>query len=222
MLYTRLGVDFRNTCGAFPQASISHPSPFSQVQLPRHDKTNEIFRYCSSFPSFSLDLSTSTPLSNCRLWSTLVCDSPGLHPLQIAILLIWSHHTPRNGHEENVKPNRRRIQNAVDGELQVLHLTLEHPIGDEAESQDGEVECRVVVMDVSDTSHSHKWHVVQEPSDDGVDTCIVDLVDVGLLELVVAALPAHEVPGDHEAEDAEGGGRAPVDERVAEKEIFDD
>jgi hypothetical protein len=50
----------------------------------------------------------------------------------------------------------------------------------------------------------------------------VDVVDVGGLELVVAALPADEVPEAEEAEDAERGGRGPVDEGVAEEEVLDD
>jgi hypothetical protein len=50
----------------------------------------------------------------------------------------------------------------------------------------------------------------------------VDLIDVGGLQVVVAALPADEVPEEHKAEDTETGGAAPVDGRVAEEEVFDD
>jgi hypothetical protein len=63
---------------------------------------------------------------------------------------------------------------------------------------------------------------VQEPPDNGVETGVVELIDVGLLEVIVAALPADEVPEDHKGEDAEGGGAAPVDGGVAEEEILYD
>ena len=77
-------------------------------------------------------------------------------------------------------------------------------------------------MDVSDTSHDDEWQVVQEPSDDWVDTSIVDLVDLRLLQLVVATLPSDEVPEDDEAQEAQGGGGTPVDDWVAEEEVLDD
>lgn len=50
----------------------------------------------------------------------------------------------------------------------------------------------------------------------------MDVVDVRGFEFGVAALPADQVPGDEQPEDAEGGGGGPVDEGVAEEEVFDD
>ena len=78
------------------------------------------------------------------------------------------------------------------------------------------------MVDISDTRHSNERHVVQEPSNDRVDTGIMDVIDIGLLELVIASLPANEVPGDHQGEYAERGCGAPVYEGVAQEEILDD
>lgn len=77
------------------------------------------------------------------------------------------------------------------------------------------------MVDVGDTGHGDEWEVVQEPTDDWVDSGIVDMVDVVLGQLVVATLPADGVPCDDQSEESERGGAAPVDEGVAEKEILD-
>ena len=63
---------------------------------------------------------------------------------------------------------------------------------------------------------------MQEPSDNGIETGVVDLIDVGLLKIIVAALPANEVPENHKGEDAEGGSAAPVDGGVAEEKVLYD
>lgn len=78
------------------------------------------------------------------------------------------------------------------------------------------------MVDVGDTGHGDEGEVVKGPADGGVDAGVVDVIDIGLLEIVVAALPAKQVPDDQEAENTEGGGRAPVHERVAEEEVLDD
>jgi hypothetical protein len=49
----------------------------------------------------------------------------------------------------------------------------------------------------------------------------VDLVDIGLLKLIIATLPSNEIPGNQEGDDAERGRGAPVDKRVAEEEVLD-
>ena len=78
------------------------------------------------------------------------------------------------------------------------------------------------MVDVSDTGHGDERQVVQEPAEDGVDAGVVELVDLRPGELLVAALPADGVPGEHAEEEDDGEGRAPVDERVAEEEVLDD
>lgn len=77
-------------------------------------------------------------------------------------------------------------------------------------------------MDICDSGHGDKRQVVQKPADDGVDAGVVEVVDIALGEVVVAALPAYAVPDDHQTEDGEGCGTAPVDEGVAEEEVLDD
>ena len=78
------------------------------------------------------------------------------------------------------------------------------------------------MMHISDPRHGDKRNVVQEPSDDGIQPGVVNLVNVGRLELLVASLPSNEVPGDNGDKDAETGRRAPVDDRIAEQKVLDD
>ena len=78
------------------------------------------------------------------------------------------------------------------------------------------------MVNVGDTSHGDEGQVVQEPAEHGVDARVVEVVDLGPSELVVAALSADRVPSDHDEEEADREGRAPVDERVAEQEVLDD
>lgn len=77
-------------------------------------------------------------------------------------------------------------------------------------------------MHVRDAGHGDKREVVQDPADDGVEASVVDLIDFRGLEFFITALPAHEVPAGEEAEDDQGQGAAPVNEGVAEEEVFDD
>lgn len=135
---------------------------------------------------------------------------------------MWSNHTPRNWHEHDVQADHDSVEDTIDDDLGTLRPVTEHPISAEAVREDSEVKSRIVVVNVGDASHNNERQVVQEPSNNRVNTSIVDLVDIDLLELVITALPSDEVPEDDEAKDAEGGGGAPVDEWVSKKEILDD
>jgi len=77
-------------------------------------------------------------------------------------------------------------------------------------------------MDVCDTAHGYKGEVVQEPAHNRIETRVVDVVDIDGLQVVVATLPADEVPDDHQSEDTEGCGGAPVHGRITEKEVLND
>lgn len=88
---------------------------------------------------------------------SLITNSPGVKPLHVAILLVGSNHSPADRHKVDIKPNGESVQNAIDGVLQSLDLVSQHPIGAEAESKDGKVESRIVVMYIGDTSHCNEW-----------------------------------------------------------------
>ena len=137
-------------------------------------------------------------------------------------LLIRPLHTEADGAEEPEHTNNHRVQHGEDAPLHALVQVPRVPVHTEATAQDGEIERGVVVMNVSHTRHSDEGEVMQEPADDGVDAGVVEVVDLGPGELVVAALPADRVPREHEEEEAEREGRAPVDGRVAEEEVLDD
>ena len=95
------------------------------------------------------------------------------------------------------------------------------PVKTEAAAQYGEVEGRIVVVHVSHTSHGDEWQVMEEPTDHGIDPGVVEMVDLSPGEFVEASLPADGVPCAHAKEEDEGEGGAPVDDRVAEEEVFD-
>ena len=72
------------------------------------------------------------------------------------------------------------------------------------------------------SGHDDEGQVVEEPPNNGVEPGVVDLVDIVLGKLLVAALPSDQVPGDQGGKDTQAGGRAPVDQRVAEQEVLCD
>nr|POE53354.1 hypothetical protein CFP56_28576 [Quercus suber] len=151
----------------------------------------------------------------------LVCHAPGGQPLEMSPLLIRALHAEADRAEQPEEPDDRCVQDGEDADLDALAEVARVPVDAEAGADDGEVESRVVVMDVSDTRHGDEGKVVEEPADDGVDAGVVDLIDLGPGELVVAPLPADAVPGEHDEEEAECESRAPVNDRVAEQEVFD-
>jgi hypothetical protein len=110
----------------------------------------------------------------------------------------------------------------VDSPADLLVEVPCSPVKAETHGQDGKPQRRVVVVDVSNTAHSHEWQVVEDPTDDRVDSGVMDLVDLALLEVVVASLPADNVPDDDKAKDTQTGCAAPVDERVPQQEVLDD
>lgn len=77
------------------------------------------------------------------------------------------------------------------------------------------------MVDVGDTSHRNKRNVMQHPADNRVDTCIMDMIDTSLVEVVISTLPSDKVEDDHSNEGSEGGSRAPVHHWIAKEEVFD-
>lgn len=53
-------------------------------------------------------------------------------------------------------------------------------------------------MDVSYTTHADEGNVVEEPANDGVDACVMDLIDIPLLQFRVSSLPTNKVPSNHQ------------------------
>lgn len=78
------------------------------------------------------------------------------------------------------------------------------------------------MVDVGHAAHGQEGEVVQQPAQNGVSACVVELLEFVVGEIVVAALPADGVEGGHGAEVEERGEAGPVDEGVAEEEVFDD
>ena len=126
-----------------------------------------------------------------------------------------ANHAEANRPEQPEQRNNRHVEDRENGPLELLPQAARGPVHAEAGGQDGEVERRVVVVDVGDAGHGDEGQVVQEPADDRVEAGVVDVVNVGLLQLRVAALPPHQVPEYQQPEHAERGRAAPVDGRVA-------
>lgn len=118
-------------------------------------------------------------------------------------LLVVALHTEADSPEQPEKTNNDGVQRAEDS---IANGTLQldrRPVDAESQRQDGKPQSGVVVMHVGNTSHDEEGEVVEKPADDRVDTGIVDLVDISLLEIREAALPAQGVPGYYACEDAE-------------------
>ena len=90
-------------------------------------------------------------------------------------------------HQEHAHDDR--IHHQVQAPLHILPDAPRHPVDAETETKNRKVQRRKVVVQVCDTCHRDKGHVVQEPADDRIYPRIVDLINVTLLEIVVAALP---------------------------------
>lgn len=89
-----------------------------------------------------------------------------------------SSHTPADGHKQDIQSDNDAVQDAIDDALHNGCAVSHGPIDQEAQSQDGEIQGRVVVVHVGDTRHDDKRKIVQEPADDGVNTGVVDLVNL--------------------------------------------
>lgn len=138
-------------------------------------------------------------------------------PLQIRAL-----HAEDESTEQHKQADRDCIQRRIYNSLECRAQLLRRPIDNKSSGQDGEVERRIIMVDVGDASHGDEGEVVEEPADDGVQTRDADMVNVFGRQLVVATLPTNKVPDENQAEDAKRGRAAPVDEWITEEEIFDD
>ena len=152
----------------------------------------------------------------------LVSDSPVVEPLHVLVLLVGASHTPADRNEVDVKADDDGVQNAINNGLDGVVAVACEPINKEAEVEDGEVKSRVVVVHVGHTSHDNKGKVVQEPASQRIQSCVVDVVDLAIGEVVNASLPSKDVPDDDQTGNTKRSGGAPVDERVAKKEVLDD
>lgn len=154
--------------------------------------------------------------------SPLVRDPPAVEPLEMTPLAGRSDHAEADRSEEPVKSDNDGVQNAKDSPLNLPVKPPRGPIRAETHYDDREPQRRVIMMDVGDTTHGDEGDVVQDPSNERVDARVVNLVHVGLLQVVVATLPAHGVEEHNEAEDTQTGSANPVDKWVAEKEVLHD
>lgn len=59
------------------------------------------------------------------------------------------------------------------------------------------------MMDIGDTTHGDEWDVVEEPAEDRVETSVMDLINIPLLQLGIATLPSDEVPKNHQSNGTE-------------------
>lgn len=78
------------------------------------------------------------------------------------------------------------------------------------------------MVHIGDTSHGDKREVMEEPSKNGIEARVVDVVYLIRLEFSVPSLPANKVPHDKGTNGQQGEEGAPVDGRIPEKEVLDD
>lgn len=92
----------------------------------------------------------------------------------------------------------------------------------EPEHQNCEIQRWVVVVYVGDTRHRDERNVVQKPTNNRVETCIVNMVDPLLVKIIITALPPDEVEYYHRNEDTEGCGGTPIHYWVTKEEVLYD
>lgn len=134
----------------------------------------------------------------------LIRDSPLIEPFEMPPLCMAALHAEHDRAEKIEKAGGEGVQGGEKRPLDASVLPVEgsrHPIEDEAHGEDGKVQRGVVMMHVRDARHGHEGEVVQKPADHRVQAGIVDLVDFRRLQLLVAALPAYEIPARKQAED---------------------
>lgn len=173
-------------------------------------------------PLYSFFLLFSSCICGTRAILPSIGDSPRLKPLQVLELLVASLHAKTDWAKQDVKTNDHSVEYAVQAPLELGGQFPSREIQAEASDEYREPEGRIVVVDVGNASHGDEWIVVQEPADDGIDTGIVELINLPFLQIREATLPADEVPGEHGNEDTEGRSGAPVDKWVSEEEVLRD
>jgi hypothetical protein len=154
------------------------------------------FLFYGSIQNIYLSFFASFLLSQLAFRSSglyLVRYSPVVEPLQVAVLTVWTDHSPADWHEQDVKANGCGIQDTIDGVLHRLVFISQQPIGKKSKVEDGKVKGWVVVVDIGDTSHGDEWQVVEEPTKDWIKRRVVDLINIGFREVTIAPLPSDEV-----------------------------
>lgn len=198
---------------------------FRLAHLVAYDPVNSTFCLCRDRYVFrTLFLSEC---SDCLFWATrliyppLISHLPRLEPLEVCPLSVGSFHTEGDSSEHPEQSNDNSVEDGVDSVLHSARETARNPVSAESEAENSEVKSGVVVVDIGDTTHGHEGCVMQNPADNGVDTGVVDLVNILLGQLGVTALPANQVVGDKKAESGDRSSTGPVDEGVTEEEVLD-
>lgn len=130
-------------------------------------------------------------------------------------------HSPADGDEVDVKTNDGGVEDAINNSLDCRLAVASEPVNQEAKGKDGKVESGIVVMHIGDTGHNNKGKIVEEPSGNGVQRRIVDVVNLLLAEVAETSLPAENVPDNDEANHSKRSGGTPVDQRITKEEVLD-
>ncbi|KAI7092146.1 glycosyltransferase family 39 protein [Hortaea werneckii] len=147
----------------------------------------------------------------------LLSNALGLRLTLLERVLVFELGTHRVGCRPHVHSVIRQLSN----HLRCFSCIPGEPVQAEAAGQYGEVKSRVIVVHVGDTRHGHEGKIVEEPTQDRVDTRVVEVIELLPCEFIVATLPADSIPNDHADEKDDRESRAPVDRWVAEQEVFD-
>lgn len=123
----------------------------------------------------------------------LIGDSPTLKPLQILPLLIGTFHTKADCSEKPEHSDDTSVEKSVEAPLRILAPLPGREINTEAGSKDRKVQCRVVMVHIGDTTHSNEREVVEYPTNNWVDTSVVDLINFVQAEIGVSTLPTDQV-----------------------------
>jgi len=131
-------------------------------------------------------------------------------------------HTKHDRAEIHKQADCRSIECAVYSPSDGLAHLLCEPVHAEHHGQNSKEQRWVVMVHIRDTSHQDEREVVEEPADYRVDTAVHDVFHIFPLKLIVPPLPSHSIPGHDQGNNTNGRGRAPINKRVTEEEVFRD
>ena len=82
-------------------------------------------------------------------------------------LHIITFHAEDDGAEQHKERHRDQVQDTVDRPLGRFILARQRPrepINHERHGQNGKIQRRIIVMHIGNSSHGHKWEIVQKPA----------------------------------------------------------
>lgn len=120
------------------------------------------------------------------------------------------------------KPNDDHVQDGVHSSGDFHVQVPSDPVDAKAKCEDCIIKRRVIMMNVGHSCHDDEGKIVQNPTNGWIKSRVVDLIDVLLVQFLIASLPAKKVPDEQQSEANETCGTSPVHKRISKKVVLHD